>query len=72
MRQENCTALMGILAVLKQDPSLHVKVRELRDIHDEKDSISKLDMICDFTLLSFARCCVELGALALVESLSTL
>jgi ribosomal protein L16 Arg81 hydroxylase len=68
VRQENCTALMGILAVLKQDPSLHVKVRELRDIYDEKDSISKLDMICDFTLLSFARCCVELGALALVES----
>jgi ribosomal protein L16 Arg81 hydroxylase len=68
VRQENCAVLMDILAVLKQDTSLHVKVAELRDLLDTKDSTSKFDMICDFTLLSFARCCVELGALATVKS----
>ena len=67
VRQETCPVLMGMLNVLKQDSSLNVRVKDLRDIIDEKNSGSGLEMICDLTLLSFARCCVELGALAMVD-----
>ena len=66
VRQETCPVLMGILAALKQDASLQIKVKDLRNLDSEKDGGS-FDMICDFTLLSFVRCCVELGALAVVD-----
>jgi hypothetical protein len=63
------TILMNILSKLKGDPDLKVAVKDLLDIvitgGVEMDGTS-LTMVCDFTLLSFARCCVELGALAVV------
>jgi hypothetical protein len=63
------TILMNVLSKLKSDPDLNVAVKDLLDIATtgcvEMDGTS-LSMVCDFTLLSFARCCVELGALAVV------
>lgn len=54
-----------ILSTMKSDPLLRVKVKDLRGL--VKNGDGSMAVICDFTLLSFARCCVELGALALVE-----
>lgn len=69
VRGETMTILMTILNKLKGDPDLKVAVKDLLDIvitgGVEMDGTS-LTMVCDFTLLSFARCCVELGALAVV------
>lgn len=66
VRQETCPVLMGVLNMLKQDSSLNVKVKDLRNVIDKNNSEGGIEFICDFTLLSFARCCVELGALAMV------
>ena len=73
VRQETCRVLMSLLSALKRDPSLQVKVKDLRNVktsdakhnpsHHVEDK-ADFDLICDFTLLSYARCCVELGALA--------
>ena len=59
---------------MKSDPALRVIVKDLRGLvetgDDEMENQSErtgLCMVCDFTLLSFARCCVELGALAVVQ-----
>lgn len=69
VRGETMTILMNVLSKLKSDPDLNVAVKDLLDIATtgcvETDGTS-LSMVCDFTLLSFARCCVELGALAVV------
>ncbi len=69
VRGETMTILMKVLSKLKSDPDLNVAVKDLLDIATtggvETDGTS-LSMVCDFTLLSFARCCVELGALAVV------
>lgn len=66
VRQETSQALMEIIGILKKDTSLQVKVKELLSIVKEKDT-SDFAMLCDFTLVSFVRCCVELGALAVVD-----
>jgi len=67
VRGETMTILMKVLSKLKSDPDLNVAVKDLLGIATtggvETDRTS-LSMVCDFTLLSFARCCVELGALA--------
>jgi hypothetical protein len=63
--------LMKILSKLKSDTELRVKVMDLRDIIESEDGEqerAQLSMLCEFTLLSFARCCVELGALAIVNA----
>lgn len=69
VRDETRDILLQTLGAIKGDPSLRVKVGDLRgligDAEIERDN--DLSMICDFTQLSFARCCVELGALAVVE-----
>jgi hypothetical protein len=69
VRGETMTILMNILSKLKSDTDLKVAVKDLLDIATtggvETDRTC-LSMVCDFTLLSFARCCVELGALAVV------
>eukprot|EP00804_Cyclotella_cryptica_P010640 CCRYP_005450-RA/>CCRYP_005450-RA protein AED:0.16 eAED:0.16 QI:0/0/0/1/0/0/3/0/363 len=69
VRQETCRILMAILDGFKKDPSLKRKVKDLRGLIEEDSTLDKtdLDMICDFTLLCFARCCVELGAMAVVN-----
>ena len=69
VREETMRVLMKILSKLKSDTRLRVKVRDLRDIIETdngENGLTQLSMLCDFTLLSFARCCVELGALAVV------
>lgn len=69
VREETMPILLKILGKLKSDTGLRAKVRDLCGLieteHDEQVR-TQLSMICEFTLLSFARCCVELGALAVV------
>mmetsp|Transcript_4353 Transcript_4353/g.9027 ORF Transcript_4353/g.9027 Transcript_4353/m.9027 type:complete len:264 (+) Transcript_4353:120-911(+) len=68
VREETHGALMSILAGIKNHPGRSFVVgSDLRGLakNDEGDD-GGLDFVCDFTLLSFARCCVELGALAMV------
>ena len=67
VREGTMQSLMTIVGLLKASSSLKTSVRELRHIATDDDSISSNPLICDFTLLSFARCCVELGALAVVK-----
>lgn len=69
VRVETMSILMNILGKLKSDPDLKVSVKDLLDIVISVVEMDKssLSMVCDFTLLSFARCCVELGALAVVR-----
>ena len=66
VREENLEAIMKVLSKLKSDPGLSVGVKDLRGIVDSSDEISG-SHLCDFTLLSFAKVCVELGALAVVD-----
>ena len=70
VREETMQTLMSILGKIKANQDLTIKVHELRDLVENRDNETKktgLLMVCDFTLLSFAKCCVELGALAVVE-----
>lgn len=73
VREETMAVLMEILGKLKRDPSETAKVGELRELLESEDDKGTTDnaygllLVCDFTLLSFVRCCVELGALAIVE-----
>jgi len=67
VREENLEAIMKVLSKLKSDPGLSVGVKDLRGIVDSSDEISG-SHLCDFTLLSFAKVCVELGALAVVDA----
>jgi hypothetical protein len=69
VRQETCSILMTILSVFKKDPSIRKKVKDLRGVIEGDSTLDRtnFDMICDFTLLCFARCCVELGAMAVVN-----
>jgi hypothetical protein len=68
VREETSQVLLGILTKLKQKPSTRIKVKDLCDLHSDPAADLRMGgMICDFTLLSFARCCVELGAFAVVE-----
>lgn len=62
VREETMDTLMSIVSMMKQTPSLKIKVRDLLP----KAGFSN-PMVCDFSLLSLARCCVELGAFAVVE-----
>lgn len=64
VREETMPVLMKILGELKGDQSLRIAVRYLRDLVDTEEDEDGSTMVCDFTILSFARCCVELGALA--------
>mmetsp|Transcript_14538 Transcript_14538/g.32013 ORF Transcript_14538/g.32013 Transcript_14538/m.32013 type:complete len:469 (-) Transcript_14538:1030-2436(-) len=61
VREHTFDALICILGILKTE-NRSIKVGELREeIEDSKD----VEMICDLTILSFVKCCVELGAMAL-------
>lgn len=71
VREETMPILMKILTKIKSGTGLRVKVMDLRDIIESEDGEqerAQLSMLCEFTLLSFARCCVELGALAIVNA----
>ena len=68
VREETMQSLMTIVAMMKEKSSLEIRVKDLRSIAPtESMSMCSNQFICDFTLLSFARCCVELGAMAVVK-----
>ena len=67
VREETMPILMKILSKLKCDPGLRVKVEDLRELIETEHGEQGITMLCEFTLLSFARCCVELGALAIAH-----
>ena len=74
VRTETRDILMSIISGFKNSslPPANVAVKDLLSImndwtHDGSgEGLQQLSMVCNFTLLSFARCCVELGALAIV------
>lgn len=73
VRDYNYEALIGILQRFKSDPSLRCPVSELKTLLSSSSTktttavnSTSTDLICDLTLLCFARQCVELGALAIV------
>lgn len=63
VREEIYDGIMVVLNTIKQYPSQSFIVKDLRQLLPDAPS----PQICDLTLLSFARQCVELGALALVK-----
>jgi hypothetical protein len=64
VREETMQTLMKIVGAMKEMPALKIRVK---DMATTGESVCSNPMVCDFTLLSFARCCVELGALAVVK-----
>ena len=74
VRAETKDIFMSLLSRFKNSslPPVKVAVEDLLSIMNEWThdgtgvGLQQLSMVCNFTLLSFARCCVELGALAIV------
>lgn len=66
VREAIADTIMEILAQLKSVEGITCRVRDLRElVHPSKLS----PMVCDLTLLSFAKSCVELGAIAVVPDI---
>lgn len=64
VRETTADTIMAILARLKSVDGMTCRVGDMRDlVHPSKVS----HLVCDLTLLSFAKTCVELGALAIVN-----
>ena len=61
-REDIADSILSCLFKLKGETGLRCSVRDLRTLMDGK----KNPLICDLALLSFAKCCVELGALATI------
>jgi len=58
VREETCDSLLSLLAFLRSNKNL-IKVSDMRQVIEDSDKI------CDLTILSFVKCCVELGAMAI-------
>jgi hypothetical protein len=67
VREETFDGIISILQRLKGDTSLHCRVKDLKSLIPIIGGASN-DLICDLTLLCFARRCVELGAIAIVQN----
>jgi hypothetical protein len=67
VREETYHGIIGILQRLKGDTLLQSRVKDLKSLIPSIGGASN-DLICDLTLLCFARQCVELGAIAIVQS----
>jgi hypothetical protein len=67
VREETFDGIIGILQRLKGDTSLPCRVKDLKSLIPNIGGASN-DLICDLTLLCFARQCVELGAIAIVQN----
>jgi hypothetical protein len=67
VREETFDGIISILQRLKGDTLLHCRVKDLKSLIPIIGGASN-DLICDLTLLCFARRCVELGAIAIVQS----
>jgi Cupin superfamily protein len=64
VREATADTIMGILSRLKCVNGMTCRVGDMRGlVHPSKVS----HLVCDLTLLSFAKSCVELGALAIVN-----
>lgn len=84
VRNDTADALLGVLQMLKSHSSMKCKVLDLLELLDGSDGDGKATSttgkrrhredspdtvkICNFTLLSFAKCCVELGGMTIVRS----
>lgn len=73
VREEICDALLHILDALKKNETTVVKVSQLREkyltanhLKQSGENETMMMMICDMSLLSFVKSCVELGALTLL------
>ena len=66
VKEENYDGIIHILQQLRSNPSAYCRVRELRTLLPNNTG-GQVATICDLTLLSFARQCVELGALAVLH-----
>jgi len=66
VREETMRSLMSVLSRMKGEDLPRSTVRNLRNFY-EIDPADQQDLVCEFTLLCFARCCVELGGLAVVH-----
>lgn len=62
VREATADVILEILGKLKQGEGLTCRVADLKDLVGSVDPL-----VCELTLLSFAKTCVELGALAVVE-----
>jgi ribosomal protein L16 Arg81 hydroxylase len=60
VREEMADSIMGIISKIKVDPTIRIRVIDLRSL----DPAPANPLVCDLTLLSLAKRCVELGALA--------
>jgi hypothetical protein len=67
VREETFDGIISILQRLKGDTSLQCRVKDLKSLIPITGGSSN-DLICDLTLLCFARRCVELGAIAIVQN----
>lgn len=66
VREGTADALLGVISELKVDPSLTCQVSELLSLLKDKHELCS-GQVCQLTILSFARCFVELGGLAIVR-----
>jgi hypothetical protein len=65
VREQIAEAIIQIVQALKSQPTLHCAVKDLKSLIGT--SAMNSDLICDLTLLSFAKVCVEQGGLAVVR-----
>ena len=62
VREDCADSILSIISEFKAKPSLQCRVIDLRSLMPEQNPL-----VCDLSLLSFAKRCVELGALAIVN-----
>jgi len=63
VREETADALFAIVQLMKGESSLICSVKDLLGLLTPEFQTM---LVCDLTLLSFAKCCVELGAFAIL------
>lgn len=66
VREEICDEMLSMLDILKKEKKV-VKVEHLRKYLMDNKCWKENGMICDLSILSFVKCCVELGALSLIR-----
>jgi hypothetical protein len=67
VREATADALLGLLQHLKANNGLECRVCDLLSLTEHQENASWSESVCELTLFSFARCCVELGAMAVVH-----
>jgi hypothetical protein len=67
VREATADVLLGLLQQLKANVGLECRVPDLLLLAQLQENKTRSELVCDLTLLSFARCCVELGAMTVVH-----